>query len=248
MTGQSNESAQTLAGRVAIVSGATGGLGVTVSEALARAGARLTLAGHRQGPLDELASRLATEHGVATQAVGADLARSDGAQRVVAATVQRWGRLDILVNLAGGFAGGKPVAETADEELERMLDLNLRTAWCLARAAVPAMASAGWGRIVNVGARDALAGRAGFAAYGISKAGVLRLTEALAAETRDHGITANAILPSLIDTAANRNAMPDADFRRWVSPAAIAETILFLCGDGAGAAISGAAIPLFGRS
>jgi len=157
----------------------------------------------------------------------------------------RFGGIDVLVNVAGGFRwelveGGQ--LETWDE----MYAMNLRTAVVSSRAALPALLERGRGRIVNVGAGAALRATAGMGAYAASKSGVERLTEALAAELKDRGITVNAVLPGTIDTPRNRADMPDADFARWVAPEAIADVIVFLASDAA-RAVTGAAIPVFGR-
>jgi NAD(P)-dependent dehydrogenase (short-subunit alcohol dehydrogenase family) len=230
--------------KVTIISGASGGLGETVSRVFYEAGAQVVLLGSRLAGVQALAAELGQER---TLPLAANLADPAEAEQVVTATLDRFGRVDILLNLAGGFAGGKMVSDSADDDLTKMLDLNLRTAYNLSRAAVKPMIAQKWGRIVNVGSRDALHGRPNYSAYAISKAAVLRLTESLAAEAQDYGITVNAILPGTIDTEANRKSQPDADFSKWVKPAEIAATLLFLASDGA-AAINGATIPLFGRS
>jgi NAD(P)-dependent dehydrogenase (short-subunit alcohol dehydrogenase family) len=178
--------------------------------------------------------------------LGIDLVDPAGAEQVVAATLERFDRVDILLNLAGGFTGGTPVAESGIEDLQRMLNINLWTAYNMCRAAVRPMLKQQWGRIVNTGSRDAGRGRANYSAYAMSKAAVLRLTESLAAEVKEANITVNAILPGTIDTEANRQSMPKADFSTWVKPATIAETLLFLVREDT--AITGAAIPQYGRS
>jgi len=127
-----------------------------------------------------------------------------------------------------------------------MLDINLHTTYNLSRAAIKSMIAQNWGRVVNTGSRDSLQGRANYSAYAISKAAVLRLTESMAAEVRPYDITVNAILPGMIDTAANRRAMPDADYSKWVKPVTIAETLLFL--SQCNTAINGAAIPIYEQS
>lgn len=230
--------------KVTIISGATGGLGSVVSRMFYEAGATLTLVGSRREGVEALAAELGDER---VLPVSANLVNPAEAEQVVAATLSRFGRVDILLNLTGGFAGGKPVSESSKDELDKMLDINLRTAYHLSRAAVKSMFTQKWGRIINVASRDALHGRANYSAYAISKAAVLRLTEAMAAEVQHDGITVNAILPGTIDTEANRQSSPQADFSKWVKPATIAETILFLVSDGA-EAINGASIPLYGRS
>jgi len=230
--------------KVTIISGASGGLGGTVSRAFYEAGATLVLLGSQLAGVQEVAASLGQER---TLPLAANLSDPAGAEEVVQTALAQLGRVDILLNLAGGFGGGKPVSESGDDDLNRMLDINLRTAYNLSRTALKPMLAQKWGRIINVGSRDALHGRPNYSAYAISKAGVLRLTESMAAEVQDYNITVNAIVPGTIDTEANRKSIPNADFSKWVKPAEIAATLLFLASEGA-AAINGAAIPLYGRS
>jgi NAD(P)-dependent dehydrogenase (short-subunit alcohol dehydrogenase family) len=233
-----------IADKVVIISGASGGLGETVSRVFYEAGAKVVLVGSRLEGVQTLASELGAER---TLPLAANLVDPIGAESVVAATLERFGRVDILINLAGGFGGGTPVSQSNDDDLNKMLDINLRTTYNLCRAAVKPMLAQQWGRIINTASRDAIHGRPNYSAYAISKAAVLRLTESMAAEVQDHNITVNAILPGTIDTIANRKSMPNADFSKWVKPTEIAATLLFLAGEGA-AAVNGAAILLYGRS
>ena len=157
------------------------------------------------------------------------------------------GQLDILVNIAGGFVGGIPATELEAERWDFMMNLNLKSVFLCCKAALPEMTARGSGKIVNVSARAGLKGEAGMSAYCVSKGGVRTLTESLAAEVMDAGVNVNAIMPSVIDTPANRESMPDEDYERWVSPADIAKVICFLTSDDA-AVINGAAIPVYGRA
>ena len=229
-----------LDGKVAIISGASGGLGRTVSRQFFEAGAGVVLVGTRPDAVQALAAKLGTER---TLPLVADLTEPPEAEHVVADTLARFGRVDILLNLAGGFAGGSPVSETNVNLLHQMFNINLFTAYNLSRAAVKPMMTQKWGRIVNTASRDALQGRANFSAYAMSKAALLRLTESMAAEVKAHNITVNAILPGAIDTRANREAMPNANFSKWVQPTTIAKTLLWLVDENT--ATTGAAIPLF---
>jgi NAD(P)-dependent dehydrogenase (short-subunit alcohol dehydrogenase family) len=177
---------------------------------------------------------------------GVDLTDLEATRRVMAATSMRYGGIDVLVNIAGGFQWEK--LENGDPETwDQLYSMNLRTAVVCCKTALPSMLERGKGRIINIGA-GAAAGRAaaGMGAYTASKAGVQRLTESLSEEVKDRGITVNAILPGTIDTPRNRADMPDADFGRWVAPDDVAEVILFLASDEA-RAVTGAAIPVFGR-
>jgi NAD(P)-dependent dehydrogenase (short-subunit alcohol dehydrogenase family) len=175
-----------------------------------------------------------------------DLADSDAATRALDRVAAELGGLNALVNVAGSFRY-ETLEDGSVNTWDMLYRVNLRTAVSASRAALPHLMRAGGGRIVNVGA-DAAATRAGkgMGAYTASKAGVLKLTEALAAETKDHGITVNAVLPSIIDTPANRTDMPEADFSRWVAPRDVAAVIVFLLSDEA-RAVTGALIPVVGR-
>ena len=157
------------------------------------------------------------------------------------------GRLDILVNAAGAFTGGKPVHETPWDVWQQQLDTNLKTAVLASRAVVPAMIRGGGGAIVNVSSRPAEGSGQGVGAYAASKRAILQLTETMAAELLDLRITVNAILPSTIDTPANRRAMPKADPSKWVSPAEIARVVIFLAGPDV-RIVSGAHVPVYGRA
>ena len=166
---------------------------------------------------------------------------------VVKTAAERFGKIDVLCNLAGGFRMGSPVHETSDQDWNFLLDINARSMLHAVRAVVPAMLETGGGKIVNIGANAAQKGIAQMGAYCAAKDVVIRLTESMAAELRDSNINVNCVLPSIIDTPENRAAMPDADPARWVAPGALADAIVFLASDAA-RAIHGAALPVVGRS
>lgn len=231
-----------LAGRIALVTGAAGNLGRAVAAAFGSAGAALVLLGH-----DDASLRSAYGGGDARRMlVTADLTDAGSVAAAVQSALARFGRIDALCNLAGGFEMGPPVHETPDDLWDRMLDLNARSVLHTARAVVPGMLAARYGKIVNVAATAALAGKANMGAYAAAKSAVIRLTESMSAELRDNGINVNCVLPSIIDTPQNRAAMPKADPGRWVSPQALAEVVLFLASEKS-SAIHGAAIPVTGR-
>jgi NAD(P)-dependent dehydrogenase (short-subunit alcohol dehydrogenase family) len=165
----------------------------------------------------------------------------------VGKVMQHYGRIDVLANIAGGFTMGPPVHETDEKTWDFMLNLNAKTAFLTCRAVVPQMLAAGGGKIINVGARAGLQGSAKMAPYIVSKSAVIRLTESLAAELKHKGINVNCILPGTIDTPANRESMPNADFEKWVPPSDLASVILFLASPVA-KAVQGAAVPVYGRS
>jgi NAD(P)-dependent dehydrogenase (short-subunit alcohol dehydrogenase family) len=228
--------------RVAMITGAAGALGRAVAAAFAASGARLVL--H-----DLQAKGLEAAFGAETDArlfIAADLADGAAVAAGVAKARGKFGRIDALCNIAGGFHMGEPVHETSDDMFSRMIELNAGSVLRTARAVVPVMLAQGGGKIVNVAAMGGLSGGATMAAYAASKSAVIRLTEAMALELRDKNVNVNCVLPSTIDTPANRTSMPGADHSRWVPPAALADVILFLSSDAA-RAIHGAAIPVVGR-
>ena len=224
-----------------VVTGASGNLGRAVAETFAARGANLVLVARSRAALvghfgDEGARRLF---------VAADLVEAAGASAVADAAIARFGGIDVLCNLAGGFRMAS-VHETTDEAWRMLFDLNAKTVLNMAGAVVPRMLAAGHGHIVNVSAYAALKASAGMGAYAASKSAVIRLTEAMSAELRERGIHVNCVLPTIIDTPENRRAMPDADPARWVASADLAAVIAFLASPAAGA-IHGAAIPVTGR-
>lgn len=235
-----------LEGKIAVVTGGTGALGSAVVATLLAAGAQVVVPTHRPGELAKLRARAALADSAPLHEVTLDL--TDGAlvDQRYAEVAERLGEIDILVNIAGGFGGGKPVHETGWDLWQQQLDLNLKTTVASCHAAIPHMLARG-GAIVNVSSRTATQPGGNLAAYASAKRAVLQLTEALADELRKHSITANAILPSVIDTPANRASMPKADTTRWVTPDEIARVVLFLVGPDA-RVISGTAIPVYGRA
>ncbi|HEY1478924.1 MAG TPA: SDR family NAD(P)-dependent oxidoreductase [Gaiellales bacterium] len=227
-----------LEGHVAVVTGGTGGLGRAVASAFLAAGARVIAT--TRNPVDgETHERLTIE--------AVDLVDEASMLAFADRVRERHGRCDHLVCCAGGFAAGTPVAEMSLDVWRRQLDLNATSAFLAARALLPLMLEARRGSIVLVGSRAALQPFAGAVPYSVSKAAVIALTGALAVELRDKGVTVNCVLPSVIDTPANRAGSPDADYTRWVTPEDLAETMLWLCSSAA-RETSGAVIPVYGRA
>jgi NAD(P)-dependent dehydrogenase (short-subunit alcohol dehydrogenase family) len=232
-------------GQVAVVTGAAGNLGTALCRKLAEAGASIAL-------LDRDAEAMAQQQAQLPQATDAasftvDLLDPASVQGTVEAVHKRFGRIDLLANVAGGFAMGPPLDETDDATWDLMLDLNARSVFHMARAVLPLMRAAGYGRIVNVAARAALQGQGNMGPYCASKAAVVSLTESLAAETKALDINVNCILPGTVDTPQNRAAMPDKDHDSWVPTDALADVMLFLASRAA-RCVSGAAVPVYGRS
>jgi NAD(P)-dependent dehydrogenase (short-subunit alcohol dehydrogenase family) len=225
---------------VVIVTGAAGNLGAALCGVLTRRGCRVVAVDREEAAIR---GRLAAAPALIVAPV--DLTTPEGGAEVVARTVAALGRVDGLAHTVGGFAMGT-MAQAGPELWERMHRLNLLTTLNMARAVWPGMLSAGRGSVVAVGAQPALRAPAGLAAYAAAKAGVLRLIESLADEGKAHGVRANAVLPSIIDTPQNRAAMPDADPARWVTAEQVAEAVAFLLSDAA-SGVTGALLPVTGR-
>lgn len=224
-----------------LVAGGTGALGQGVLAALLDAGHQVTATWVVEHELERVRVDFGDHPGLTL--VQADLMDADAVQEVVAGV----DGLGALVNLVGGWAGGRKVHEIEPDDFGAMLRINLRPLFLLARAAAPRLVEAGGGSIVGVSARAALDPGAGQSAYNTAKAGVLAFIRSLDADYRQSGVRANAVLPSVIDTPANRAAMPDSDHSKWVPPAQIGTVIEFLVSDRS-AATSGAAIPVYGRA
>jgi NAD(P)-dependent dehydrogenase (short-subunit alcohol dehydrogenase family) len=236
-----------LSGKTAIVTGGTGALGAAVVRAFLAEGARVAVPFRKEGELERLRAGLAAEHAEALSGTLLDLTDEVAVEAFAASVAEDRQGLDILVNAAGTFAGGKPVHETPWSVWQQQLDVNLKTAVLASRAAVPWMLRRGAGAIVNVSSRPAERSGENVAAYAAAKRAILQLTDAMAAELVEKNVTVNAILPSTIDTPANRKSMPGADHSKWVPPEAIARVIVFLAGPDA-RIVSGAHLPVYGRA
>lgn len=223
-----------------VITGAVGALGSAVAQAFASSGARLALI-DRATDSKDLLKTLGGQHSFEG---GVDLADPAQSQAALDAAAASLGGIDVLVNIAGAFRW-ETLAAGKLETWDFLYGVNLKTAVCACKAALPHLSNQ-QGRIINIGAAATAKAGTGMGAYTASKAGVAKLTEALAEELKDKGVTVNAVLPSIIDTPANRADMPSADFTRWVAPAALADVILFLASD-ASRAITGASIPVLGR-
>lgn len=232
-------------GKVVLVTGGTGGLGRSVSLAFLEAGAIVAVTYRKQEEFDVL-KQVAGRHGSRLTGHLADVTDDAAAGKLIATILAQHGSLHSLVNTVGGYAGGAPLWDMEPKVLDQMLTLNLRSGYVLARAVVPAMLERGSGTIINVASRAAIEHAAGAGAYVASKAAALALLDSLAADLKGKGVRVNTILPSIIDTQANRKAMPKSDFSAWPKPEDIARVILFLCSDDA-KVIHGAAIPVYGN-
>lgn len=231
--------------QVVIVTGASGALGSAVVRAFQAEGATLVLVDRN---LDRLEDRFADlTDSDKSLFVSVDLTEESSVAGMVYEVLDRFNRIDVLINVVGGYSAGTPVHDTSTDTWAFMFKLNADTTFLTSRAVVPTMIEQQHGKIVNIASRAGMAGGKNSAAYSASKAVVIRLTESMAAELKAHGINVNSIMPSTIDTPANRDAMPNADPTKWVAPQQLADVILFLCSEQA-AAIHGANIPVYGLS
>jgi NAD(P)-dependent dehydrogenase (short-subunit alcohol dehydrogenase family) len=230
---------------VVLVAGGTGALGRAVSEAFLAEGATVIVTYRMHQQFDELSQAVAV-HRPRLAGHSIDVTDEAAARELAQRIVAQHQRLDTLVNTVGGYAGGVKLWDLQTKVLDQMLALNLRSGYALARAVLPAMLQQGHGSIVNIAAKAGFDHPAGAAAYAASKAAALALMDSLAADVAGTGIRVNSVLPSVIDTAANRKAMPKADFSKWPKAQDIARVILFLCSEEA-RAIHGASIPVYGE-
>lgn len=225
--------------KVVIVTGAAGNLGRAVASAFHRQGAQLLLADFNRAGLEDIEEP--------AEKVQVDLTSEASVQAMAESALQRYGRIDVLANIAGGFIMGPGLHETELKDWEFMMNLNARSVFLASKAVIPAMLEQGSGSIVSVSARAAKEGKPNMGPYCASKSVVITLTESMAAEHKYNNINVNCILPGTIDTPQNRDDMPDAKHENWVPPSALADVIVFLASDEA-RYVTGAAIPVYGRS
>jgi NAD(P)-dependent dehydrogenase (short-subunit alcohol dehydrogenase family) len=232
--------------RHVLLTGGTGALGTTVTRRLLVDGHRVSATWLAKEEADSLRADVA-DVSDSLDLIQTDVTDADSVDESIQEITERHGAPDALIHLVGGWRGGEHVHEQSVETWDRMLDLNLRSAFYLARATLPMMHKQDWGRLVFISSRTARSGRAGQSAYAVAKAGLSVLAETIAEETKGTGVTANVVAPSTIDTPANRRSMPDSDFDAWVSPESVAAAVAFLIGEAAGD-LRGAWLPVYGSA
>ncbi len=232
-------------GKVVLVAGGTGGLGEAVSLAFLEEGAKVVATYRKEDEFSEL-KKAAGSRANALEGAMVDVTDEGEVNGLVSGILLRHGRVDALVNTVGGYAGGVKLWEMETMVFDTMLALNLRSGYALSRGVLPVMLKRGHGAIVNVAAKAAVDHGAGAAAYAASKAAAVAMMDSLAGDLKGSGVRVNTILPSIIDTAANRQAMPKADFAAWPKPEEIARVILFLCSNEA-SVVHGASVPVYGN-
>jgi len=231
-------------GKAVLVTGGTGALGREVCHAFLRAGALLATTYVADSGIPALESKVG-DLKKNILFIKKDLGNEKDVRALVTEVVTKYGRIDVLANVVGGYMAGKPVIEIDEKDWDTMLNLNLKTAFLLSKHVVAQMVRQSGGKVIHTSARPGLRGAGNDAAYVASKSGVIRLVESIAEEVKSRGINVNCVLPSIIDTEPNRRGMPNADFSKWVKPSEIARVILFLASEDS-RPINGAAIPVFG--
>jgi len=231
-------------GRIVLITGGTGALGREVSLAFLKSNALAVMTYVVDKELSQLESKIG-DLIKKVVLIKADIGDEQQIKKTVSDVVQKYGHIDVLVNLVGGYLGGKKVTEMTEKEWDLMMNLNLKTAFLVSKHVVEQMVKQGSGKVIHVAARLGLKGISGNSAYSASKSGLIRLVESLSDEVKGNNINVNCIMPSIIDTDANRKDMQDADFSKWVKPSEIARVILFLASEDS-RSIHGASIPVYG--
>lgn len=226
--------------KVVLITGGTGALGRAVVEAFTSSNA----ASIATYITDKEAENAKTKIG-ALDLVKADITKEDQVRKLVSHVVQKHSRIDVLVNVVGGYIGGKKVSELEESEWDKMMNLNLKSAFLISKYVLPVMVLAKHGKMIHISSRTGLKSSGYDSAYAASKSGLIRLVESISEEVKEYGINVNCILPSIIDTDANRKAMPNSDFSKWAKTGDLASLVLFLCSEEANV-ITGAAIPAYG--
>ncbi|HKH86203.1 MAG TPA: SDR family NAD(P)-dependent oxidoreductase [Nitrososphaera sp.] len=228
-------------GKVVLITGGTGALGRAVAQAFGTSNATTVVTYIIEEEREDVKSKIKT----IAELVKADITKEDQAKKLVSHVIKTYDRIDVLVNVVGGYLGGKTVAELDETEWDKMMSMNLKSAFLISKHVIPLMVAAKHGKIVHISSRTGLKSDGYDSAYSASKSGLIRLVESISEEVKEHNINVNCILPSTIDTEANRNAMPNSDFSKWVKSEDLANLVLFLCSDEA-KVINGAAIPAYG--
>src|SRR5829696_9162144 len=228
-------------GKVVLITGGTGALGRAVAQAFGTSNATTVVTYIIEEEREDVKSTIKT----IAELVKADITKEDQAKKLVSHVIKTYDRIDVLVNVVGGYLGGETVAELDETEWDKMMSMNLKSAFLISKHVIPLMVAAKHGKIVHISSRTGLKSDGYDSAYSASKSGLIRLVESISEEVKEHNINVNCILPSTIDTEANRNTMPNSDFSKWVKTEDLANLVLFLCSDEA-KVINGAAIPAYG--
>jgi NAD(P)-dependent dehydrogenase (short-subunit alcohol dehydrogenase family) len=227
--------------KIVLVTGGTGALGRAITAAFIASDAKVV----SSYVIDREIEQLKKESKAVVELIKTDVTKEEEIEKLVLSVISKYGRIDVLVNVVGGYLGGKSVSELDEKEWDLMMTMNLKSAFLISKHVIPQMVSSKYGKITHVSSRTGLKSSGYDSAYAASKSGLIRLVESLSEEVKDSNINVNCIMPSTIDTEANRRAMPTADHSKWVKPQDLANVVLFLCSDEANV-ITGAAIPTYG--
>jgi NAD(P)-dependent dehydrogenase (short-subunit alcohol dehydrogenase family) len=227
--------------KIVLVTGGTGALGRAITAAFIASDAKVV----SSYVIDREIEQLKKESKAVVELIKTDVTKEEEVEKLVLSVISKYGRIDVLVNVVGGYLGGKSVSEVDEKEWDLMMTMNLKSAFLISKHVIPQMVSSKYGKIMHVSSRTGLKSSGYDSAYAASKSGLIRLVESLSEEVKDSNINVNCIMPSTIDTEANRRAMPTADHSKWVKPQDLANVVLFLCSDEANV-ITGAAIPTYG--
>ena len=228
-------------GKVVLITGGTGALGRAVAQTFGTLNATTVVTYIIDEEREDVKAKVKT----IAELVKADITKEDQAKKLVSHVINTYDRIDVLVNVVGGYLGGKTVVELDETEWDKMMSMNLKSAFLISKHVIPLMVSAKHGKMVHISSRTGLKSDGYDSAYSASKSGLIRLVESISEEVKEHNINVNCILPSTIDTEANRRAMPNSDFSKWVKTEDLAKVVLFLCSEEA-KVINGAAIPAYG--
>ena len=242
MANQNSSNRHNFSNKIVLVTGGTGALGTSITKAFLESNATVISSYLNER---EKTGRTQTDNKSKLQLVKANVTNEEEVEKLVLGVLEKYQRIDILVNVVGAFLGGKTVVELEEKEWDMMMTVNLKSAFLTSKHVARQMISSKYGKIVHISSRIGLHSEGYDSAYSASKSGLIRLVESLAEETKKSNINVNCIMPSIIDTQANRKVLPNADFNKWVKPEELANVVLFLCSEEA-KTITGAAIPTFG--
>jgi NAD(P)-dependent dehydrogenase (short-subunit alcohol dehydrogenase family) len=241
LANQNSNNRHNFSNKIVLITGGTGALGSSITKTFIESNATVISSYHN----DKKTEKTQTDTKPTVQLIKANIINEEEVEKLVSEILDKYSRIDILVNVVGAFRGGKTVMELDEKEWDLMMNLNLKSAFLISKYVARQMISAKYGKIIHVSSRLGLHSEGYDSAYAASKSGLIRLVESLSKETKESNINVNCIMPSIIDTEANRKAMPNADFNKWVKPVDLANVVLFLCSEEA-KTITGAAIPTFG--
>lgn len=241
MANQNSNNRYNFSNKIVLITGGTGALGSSITKTFIESNATVISSYHN----DKKTEKTQIDTKPTVQLIKANIINEEEVEKLVSEILDKYSRIDILVNVVGAFRGGKTVMELDEKEWDLMMNLNLKSAFLVSKHVARQMISAKYGKIIHVSSRLGLHSEGYDSAYAASKSGLIRLVESLSKETKESNINVNCIMPSIIDTEANRKAMPNADFNKWVKPVDLANVVLFLCSEEA-KTITGAAIPTFG--